>query len=123
MAKQVTWVFDHRKEGNDMFTPEDREKAKEARRARPSRRDKMTAYTGTFAAQRKRFPRIALPMIDQAEKGSLPAAIKLMCLDCCAWEKREVRDCVIHWCPLYPHRPYQRIGGRNPNDPPEGQVH
>lgn len=50
---------------------------------------------------------MALPIIAQAEAGSLPATIKLMCLDCSAWERSEVRNCGIVRCPLYPYRPYQ----------------
>jgi hypothetical protein len=50
---------------------------------------------------------MALPMIDKAEAGSVPAAIKLACLDCSGWQRQEVRDCVIVGCPLYPHRPFQ----------------
>jgi hypothetical protein len=90
-----------------MLTQESREKAKEARRAKPTRREKMANFGETFAVQRREFPRMALSIISQAEKGSLPAAIKLMCLDCCCWERKEIRDCVIVGCPLYPHRPYQ----------------
>jgi hypothetical protein len=101
-----------------MLTPEAREKARAARKTAPTRRQKMQAFTATFAEQRRRFPKMALPIIDQEEQGSLPAAIKLMCLDCSNFVRQEVRDCVISWCPLYPHRPYQRIKGRNPNDPP-----
>jgi len=78
----------------------------------------MLAFASTFAAQRTEFPRIALPIIQRAEKGSLPDAIKLKCLDCAGWERKEVRDCVIVACPLYPHRPYQQAKGKNPNDPP-----
>ncbi len=100
-----------------MLTSSAREKAKEARRARRTRREKMTAFAQTFAAQRADFPRMALPIIRRAEKGSLPDAIKLKCLDCVAFERKEIRDCVIVSCPLYPHRPYQRIKGKNPNDP------
>lgn len=100
-----------------MLTPEAREKASAARRARPTRRQKMAAYAETFAQQRKEFPRMALPLIDQAEQGSFPAAIKLMCLDCTCWQRKEIRDCVIVRCPLYPHRPYQRVKGQYPNDP------
>jgi hypothetical protein len=102
-----------------MLTPEAREKAKKARRARRTRREKMAAFAETFAMQRADFPRMALPIIQRAERGSLPDAIKLKCLDCVAWERKEVRDCVIVACPLYPHRPYQRIKGKNPNDPAE----
>jgi hypothetical protein len=65
--------------------------------------------------------RMALPIIDQAEKGSLPAAIKLMCLDCTCWQRKEIRDCEIVRCPMYPHRPYQRLKGRNTDDPPRYQ--
>jgi hypothetical protein len=68
----------------------------------------MTAFAATFAEQRRRFPRTALPVIAKAEQGSLPAAIKLMCLDCSVWDRKEVRDCPVTWCPLYPHRPYKR---------------
>src|SRR5262249_44654293 len=103
------------------FTPEDREKARAARAAAPrrSRREKMAAFAGTFAEQRRRFDKMALPVIDQCEKGSLTAAIKLHCLECSCFVRQEVRDCVIHWCPLYPFRPYQKLTSRNPNDPPE----
>jgi hypothetical protein len=31
---------------------------------------------------------------------------------------KEVRDCPVTHCPLYPHRPYQALKGRNHNDPP-----
>jgi hypothetical protein len=91
-------------------------KAQEARRKAPSRAEKMTDFASSFAEQRQRFPKMALPIIDKAEAGSMPAAVKLMCLDCSGWVRAEVRDCVIPWCPLYPHRPYQRLRAKNPND-------
>jgi hypothetical protein len=78
----------------------------------------MAAFAETFAQQRRLFPRMALPIIDQAEKGSLPAAIKLTCLYCTCWQKKEIRDCEIVRCPLYPHRPYQQMKGKTPTDPP-----
>jgi hypothetical protein len=102
-----------------MLTPRAREKAREARQAKPTRRERMGNYAATFAAQRTEFPRMALPIIQRAERGSLPDAIKLKCLDCAGWERKEVRDCVILACPLYPHRPYQQAKGKNPNDPPQ----
>ena len=92
-------------------------KAREARKNRTSRKDKLAAFAETFAQQRKEFPRMALPIIDQCEKGSLPAFIKLMCLECSHWVRQEVRDCAIPWCPLYPVRPFQRMTSGNPNDP------
>jgi hypothetical protein len=78
----------------------------------------MAAFTETFAQQRRLFPRMALPIIAQAEKGSLPAAVKLTCLECTCWQKKEIRDCEIRRCPLYPHRPFQRLKGRKTNEPP-----
>jgi hypothetical protein len=106
-----------------MLTPEAREKAKQARRAKPTRAEKMKKFPDTFAEQRRRFPRTALPIIDQAEKkGSLPAAIKLTCLECANFVRQEVRDCTIVWCPLFPHRPYQNLKGRNSNDAPAGDT-
>lgn len=103
-----------------MFTDEDREKALAARRAGPSRREKMAAFAPTFQKLRAAEPpppRWVLTLIDAAEQGSMTAAISLMCLGCANGEKKEVRDCVIPACPLYPHRPYQDAKGRNPNDP------
>jgi hypothetical protein len=109
-------------EGNSMLTPEAREKAKQARRAKPTRREKMKQFPETFAEQRRRFPRMALPIIEQAEKGSLHAAVKLTCLDCSNFVWQEIRDCAIRWCPLFPHRLYQNLKGRNPNDAPAGDA-
>jgi hypothetical protein len=106
-----------------MLTPEDRKKAQKARRAKPTRREKMKQFADTFAQMRKRFPRTALPIIDQAEKkGGHPVAIKLMCLDCVNHVRQEIRDCAVTWCPLFPHRPYQNLKDRNPNDAPSGDT-
>jgi hypothetical protein len=90
------------------------EKALAARLAkgtrRRSRREKMAAFGETFARMRQQFPRMALPVIDKAEQGSLPAAVRLTCLDCSGWSRQEVRDCAIVACPLYPHRPFKPKG-------------
>ena len=46
---------------------------------------------------------------DKAMQGkSLRAAINSKCLDCCCWEKTEVRDCTAISCPLYAVRPYRQ---------------
>jgi hypothetical protein len=72
---------------------------------------------------RNRFTRTALPIIDQAEKkGNLPTAVKLTCLECSQFVRQEIRDCTIRWCPLFPHRPYHTLKGRNPNDAPAGDT-
>ena len=45
---------------------------------------------------------------DKAMSGkSLRAATRSKCLDCMGWDKKEVRNCDILSCSLWPHRPYQ----------------
>lgn len=31
-------------------------------------------------------------------------AMRLKCLDCCAWQQSEVKRCTAKLCPLYPYR-------------------
>jgi hypothetical protein len=49
--------------------------------------------------------------VSRAKGGSLKAAIKLKCLECCNGERTEIKDCQcgsgINPCPLYPFRPFQ----------------
>jgi len=42
-----------------------------------------------------------LPMLKRASEGSLPAMVRLKCLECCAWSPAEVARCEINQCPLY----------------------
>jgi hypothetical protein len=116
--------------GKHTFTTEETRRAlkaaKEARKRAPSRREKMARYAQTFAPQRAEYQRhphkrIGLPLVDQVEKGSMAAAVKLMCLDCSSWVKPEIRDCVIVECPLFPFWPYQTILQKNLNDPPQAK--
>jgi hypothetical protein len=79
------------------------------------RKDAAGNLEAIVKSERKRLPKMALP-IAKAEAGSLPAAVKLKCLDCAGWVKQEVRDCAIRKCPLFPHRPFQIIRSGNPND-------
>ncbi len=48
-----------------------------------------------------------MPLVDQVEKGSLRAAIKLNCLECSAYQPGEIKLCVVTACAMFPHRPYQ----------------
>lgn len=46
----------------------------------------------------------------RATRGSRPAAVKAMCLQCQGWEDgavQAVRDCPCRACPLWRVRPYQ----------------
>ena len=64
-----------------------------------------------FAAMRERLKdndaERFLPLVDRIEKGSLTAAVKLHCLDCCAYQTPEVRRCSDPGCGMYLFRPYQ----------------
>ena len=40
-------------------------------------------------------------------RGSMRQAIKAHCLECCGWQRNEVRDCTSIACPLWDYRPYQ----------------
>lgn len=39
-------------------------------------------------------------------------AIRAKCIDCCCGDRKEVRECTITQCPLYPYR----MGKRPKND-------
>jgi hypothetical protein len=101
------------------LTAEDREKG---RKARVGRREKMKAHAASFRLMRQGLPKMALPLIDKMEQGSLTAAVQLKCLECSCWVRQEVRDCAITDCALYPFRPYQGLRGGNPNDPGKAGV-
>jgi hypothetical protein len=85
-------------------------------KTRRTRKDKFKAFALAFRKMRRRYPTIALPLIDRIEGGSMAAAVKLKCLECCCFVRQEVRDCVITDCALYPFRPYQRVRSANSND-------
>jgi hypothetical protein len=38
-------------------------------------------------------------------KASLPDAVKVMCLHCVGWERKEVTLCTARGCPLWKYRP------------------
>jgi hypothetical protein len=45
-------------------------------------------------------------LVDRAEISKI-AAVKLKCLDCSGWVKREVRECTVKNCGLHHIRPYK----------------
>jgi len=61
-----------------------------------------------IAEQREQIPEQYRRTYDRAMSGkSLRAAVNARCLDCCAWQRTEVRDCPAVACPLWMVRPYQ----------------
>ncbi len=79
-----------------------------ARKNRKPRSEKMKAYAETFAELRRQAPERFSPLVAQAEKGSLRAALKLKCLECSSYQSSEVKQCPVIGCALFPQRPYQR---------------
>jgi hypothetical protein len=66
-----------------------------------------------IAERRAQIPRAYRANYDKAVAGrSLRAAIRAQCLECCMWQRIEVRLCTDLACPLYAVRPYQR-GSQN----------
>lgn len=85
--------------------------AARANAPRRSRGEKMAALSGAaehFAMLRKITPKSLHGLVGKVEKGSLTAAIKLMCIECMGFEKKHVWDCRGLTCPMYLHRPYQK---------------
>lgn len=48
-----------------------------------------------------------MPLADKIANGSKAAAIKLNCLQCCGFEKKEVKYCTCTDCPMFTFRPYR----------------
>ena len=46
-------------------------------------------------------------LVKKIGKGNVRAAVKLNCLQCCAFVPKEVEECGSVSCPLWPFRPYQ----------------
>lgn len=45
---------------------------------------------------------------DSYQGKSKARALKAKCLDCCAFDKIEVKNCIVKTCPLWFFRPYQQ---------------
>jgi hypothetical protein len=44
-----------------------------------------------------------------AGQSGLTEAVKAKCLDCSCWQIAEITDCQALTCPLWAHRPYQKM--------------
>jgi hypothetical protein len=79
---------------------------------RVSRAEKISKIPGSedyFSRLRQFTPPRFLPLVDRIEAGSRSAANKLMCIQCCAYEVKEVKFCQSKACPLWGFRPYQKV--------------
>lgn len=51
-----------------------------------------------------------IKLVKSIENGSKSAAIKLNCLQCTGFEKKEIKYCTCTWCPMFRFRPYHKKG-------------
>lgn len=70
---------------------------------RKSKRMSLTIINTLKAA----FPEHRHGLVHRAAKGSLTAAVRLKCLDCCNQDVDSIRQCTIVACPLWTFRPYR----------------
>lgn len=63
---------------------------------------RRTEYLGTV-------PQKYRALVAKAVEGATSPrqAIKAKCLDCCHFQRAEVRACAVSTCPLHAYRPYQ----------------
>lgn len=67
---------------------------------------------GTVAERRERYladvPPLYRGQAGRAFTGASRATcVRVKCLDCCNYQRMEVRHCQVILCPLHPIRPYQ----------------
>ena len=102
------------------LTSEDRAKALAARRSAKSvdelvqdaRLDVGAAQESAIARRLESMPETYRRTYLRAMGGrSLAAAVKAFCMECVAWDRREVALCTAPACPLYPYRPFGRDKG------------
>lgn len=72
-----------------------------------SRSEKMKSFSESFKKMRKHTPGRFAKVLNKVEGGSLKSALKLKCLDCSNYEPKEIKNCRVTSCALYPYRPYQ----------------
>jgi len=61
---------------------------------------------------------------DKAMAGKPMAAIKAKCQECTNWQREEIKQCTIEYCPLWPLRRGRKFrlaaqGGQKPRKPPD----
>ena len=71
------------------------------------RKERLKGFAGNFAKMRRLMPKKFHKFIDRAEKGSIKEAVRVKCLDCSHFEKKEIAHCKVKGCALFPYRPYQ----------------
>lgn len=104
---KIRFDLGHSQRGIKSLSPEHKQKLQEGRTSgiRKSRANTDPAYADKM---HKDYPEHN-KLVEAVLKGSLKAAIKLKCIDCCCGDKKEVSLCTSYTCPLYRFRPYQKL--------------
>lgn len=91
-------------------------KAGQSRATRGSRSQKFATPEAKqfFNRLRKTCPQRFHNIVNQYEKGSKVAGLKLKCLECSDYVTSEVRKCTVRDCAIYFIRPYQ--GSKEPEE-------
>jgi len=70
----------------------------------------IVQHSNQAGASNRHIPLKGRSLYKKAMTGkSRKAAMHAFCLECCAWEIKEVFACTDPGCPLYPYRPTSRI--------------
>ena len=81
-----------------------------SRGQRVSKKDKFAKseqMQNAFKMIRESTPERFLHIVELAANGSRSAGVKLKCLECSNYQTKEIRECNINSCGLWPFRPYQ----------------
>jgi hypothetical protein len=70
-------------------------------------RKKKTLPLHVIESMKLATPKKYHDIVDRVGKGSAKAAIKLKCLDCVCFQKKEIRLCEQTSCGLWAYRPYK----------------
>lgn len=77
----------------------------------------MRTQRQQIAERRAQMPRLYRGIYDKAMSGkSRKAAMRAFCLECVAWQIKEVYTCTCKACPMHPYRPTSRASQGAPED-------
>ena len=71
-----------------------------------------TTYRAETKARRlkavpPKYRKVYLRVMDEKKPAPPRQAIKVMCMECVGWDKKEVATCPATACPLWLHRPFK----------------
>ena len=82
-----------------------------SRGVKKSGAERMIPFADSLKAIEDVTPARFSSLMEKVKAGSRSAAMNLKCLDCVAFQTKEVKLCPSTNCPLWPFRPYQNGSG------------